>query len=324
MAEHLSERKDLDIDDYCIGYIRNIIETLECVADTVYDCDKIKIHIKKRRIRKMALNIKSKLGIFLAPQQLVTWYEYNNNVYRLCAIPKDLSKQIYTNLWDREVLSVLTSGTLSASGDFGLMKNKLGIDYMYSDKIAETSKKSLFDYKQNALIYIPEYIPFPNIKREGYIKAVTDEIDRLLKATYGHSLVLFTSYRLMEIVFNNISKNKYDYPFFIMGRGRIDALCDFKISGNGVLFASDAAGEGVDIVGDIIDLSHYLKKGKNAVELKLVNNLRNLLGPHHLEEGESYMVRPSSFIKGENIWNWNRTEPIAWNDGYCLMDETIE
>ena len=71
-------------------------------------------------------------------------------------------------------------------------------------------------------------------------------------------------------------------------------------------------------------MSHYLKKGKNAVELKLVNNLRNLLGPHHLEEGESYMVRPSSFIKGENIWNWNRTEPIAWNDGYCLMDETIE
>ena len=118
MAEHLSERKDLDIDDYCIGYIRNIIETLECVADTVYDCDKIKIHIKKRRIRKMALNIKSKLEIFLAPQQLVTWYEYNNNVYRLCAIPKDLSKQIYTNLWNREVLSVLTSGTLSANGDF--------------------------------------------------------------------------------------------------------------------------------------------------------------------------------------------------------------
>ena len=105
----------------------------------------------------MALNIKSKLEIFLAPQQLVTWYECNNNAYRLCAIPKDLSKQIYTNLWDREVLSVLTSGTLSANGDFGLMKNKLGIDYMYSDKIAETSKKSPFDYKQNALIYIPEY-----------------------------------------------------------------------------------------------------------------------------------------------------------------------
>ena len=301
MAEHLSERKDLDIDDYCIGYIRNIIETLECVADTVYDCDEIKIHIKKRRIRKMALNIKSKLEIFLAPQQLVTWYECNNNAYRLGAIPKDLSKQIYTNLWDREVLSVLTSGTLSANGDFGLMKNKLGIDYMYSDKIAETSKKSPFDYKQNALIYIPEYIPFPNIKREGYIKAVTNEIDRLLKATYGHSLVLFTSYRLMEIVFNNISKNKYDYPFFIMGRGRIDALCDFKISGNGVLFASDAAGEGVDIVGDTLSdlivvklpfaVPDPISKYEQSIMGGLDNYLKNINTPNMIIKLKQYVGR---------------------------------
>ena len=81
----------------------------------------------------------------------MTWYEYNNNVYRLCAIPKDLSKQIYTNLWNREVLSVLTSGTLSANGDFGLMKNKLGIDYMYSDKIAETSKMHLYTFPNISL-----------------------------------------------------------------------------------------------------------------------------------------------------------------------------
>ena len=37
-----------------------------------------------------------------------------------------------------------------------------------------------------------------------------------------------------------------------MGRGRIDALKDFKISGNGVLFASDSAGEGIDIAGDTL------------------------------------------------------------------------
>lgn len=250
--ERTPERRDADIDAYCISYTKSIIEMLECISETVYSCDEIKIHIKKRRIRKMSESIKNKLQTFLAPEQLVCWYEYNNNACNLCSIPKDLSKQIYTNLWNREVLSVLTSGTLSANGDFNLMKNKLGIDYLQTDKIAETSKKSPFNYKENALIYIPEYIPFPNVKREGYIRAVTNEIDRLLKATYGHSLVLFTSYRLMEIVFNTISKNNYDYPFFIMGRGRIDALKDFKISGNGVLFASDAAGEGVDIVGDTL------------------------------------------------------------------------
>lgn len=102
------------------------------------------------------------------------------------------------------------------------------------------------------LIYIPEYMPFPNIMDRLYIESVTAEIDRLLKVTYGHALVLFTSYRLMELVFNSISGNDYGYPLFIMGRGRIDALHEFKLSGNGVLFASDTAGEGIDIAGDTL------------------------------------------------------------------------
>lgn len=299
--ENIGERMDLSIDSYAIHYIGILIGILECICENVYACDEIRTHIKKCRIRKMALNIKNKLEFFLAPQQIVTWYEYNNNVYRLCAIPKDLSKQIYTNLWDREVISVLTSGTLSANGDFGLMKNKLGIDYLYDDKIAETSKKSPFDYKQNALIYIPEYIPFPNVKREEYIKAVTNEIDRLLKATYGHSLVLFTSYRLMEIVFNNISRNKYDYPFFIMGRGRIDALCDFKISGNGVLFASDAAGEGVDIVGDTLSnliivklpfaVPDPISKYEQSIMGGLDNYLKNVNTPNMIIKLKQYVGR---------------------------------
>lgn len=247
-----NERRDANIDTYAISYMKSIADTLESITDSVFFCPEIKLFVRKRRIRNMCESIKNKLQVFLEPDNLVCWCEYNNNIWSLCSIPKDLSKRIYTNLWDREVISILTSGTLSANNSFSLMKHRLGIDNVSADKIAETSKKSPFNYKENALIYIPEYIPFPNVKREGYIKAVTSEIDRLIKATYGHSLILFTSYRLMEIVFNAMSKNNYDYPLFIMGRGRIDALKDFKISGNGVLFASDAAGEGVDIVGDTL------------------------------------------------------------------------
>lgn len=299
--ENTTEHKDANIDAYAIGYMKEIIETLDDICEAVYACDEIKIYIKKQRIRKMAKNIKTKLQTFLFPEQLVCWYEYSNNACSLCAVPKDLSNMIYTNIWDREVLSILTSGTLSANGDFSLMKNKLGIDYLNEDKIAETSKKSPFDYKQNALIYIPEYIPFPNVKREGYVKAVVNEIDRLLKATYGHSLVLFTSYRLMEIVFNTISKNTYDYPLFIMGRGRIDALHEFKISGNGVLFASDAAGEGVDIVGDTLSnliivklpfaVPDPISKYEQSVMGGLDNYLKNINTPNMLIKLKQYVGR---------------------------------
>ena len=37
-----------------------------------------------------------------------------------------------------------------------------------------------------------------------------------------------------------------------MGKGRLDALDAFRKSGNGILCASDSAGEGIDLAGDIL------------------------------------------------------------------------
>ena len=37
-----------------------------------------------------------------------------------------------------------------------------------------------------------------------------------------------------------------------MGKGRLEAIREFRRSGNGVLLASDSAGEGIDLAGDIL------------------------------------------------------------------------
>lgn len=37
-----------------------------------------------------------------------------------------------------------------------------------------------------------------------------------------------------------------------MSKGRLDAISEYKASGNGVLFASDSCGEDIDIVGDVL------------------------------------------------------------------------
>lgn len=52
-----------------------------------------------------------------------------------------------------------------------------------------------------------------------------------------------------------------------------------------------------------VDLSEYLKAGKNEIELTLVNNLRNLLGPHHHVAGELLAVAPSHFYNKPAIFN---------------------
>jgi hypothetical protein len=62
-------------------------------------------------------------------------------------------------------------------------------------------------------------------------------------------------------------------------------------------------------------LEGVLAEGENRIEIELTGGLRNLLGPHHLEEGESYAVGPGSFFKEPNIWG-NR----PWNDDYCFVE----
>ena len=50
---------------------------------------------------------------------------------------------------------------------------------------------SPFDFLSNGLLYIPERMPFPNIRDDSYIQAVMAEILQIVSATYGHTLILF-------------------------------------------------------------------------------------------------------------------------------------
>jgi hypothetical protein len=67
------------------------------------------------------------------------------------------------------------------------------------------------------------------------------------------------------------------------------------------------------------NLEGLLQPGENIVEIELIGNLRNLLGPHHLEQGESYAVAPPSFFKEANVWGHQ-----PWNDDYCFVDFGVE
>ncbi len=62
------------------------------------------------------------------------------------------------------------------------------------------------------------------------------------------------------------------------------------------------------------ELDGFLVPGENEIELELTGGLRNLLGPHHLKEGESYAVGPGSFFKEPNIWG-----AAPWDDRYCFV-----
>lgn len=73
------------------------------------------------------------------------------------------------------------------------------------------------------------------------------------------------------------------------------------------------------------DLAGLLHPGVNRIEIKLTNSLRNMLGPHHLNEGESYAVGPFSFYKEDGVFakKWGGGI-VDWNANYCLVEFGID
>lgn len=69
-------------------------------------------------------------------------------------------------------------------------------------------------------------------------------------------------------------------------------------------------------------LNDFHAHGRTKVKFTIINNLRNLMGPHHLEEGESYFVGPFSFFQEDCIWNFGMKQ--LWNPDYCFVETSIE
>lgn len=212
-------------------------------------------------------NLKSRVAALRQHRDLVCWLERpdEESGFTLSTIPKNLDERLHQDIWSKGLPIILTSGTLSTSGrsltadSFDRAKKSLGISSLPATRIMETSQPSPFDYQQNALLYISNAVSFPNQQDKDYLRLVTDEVERLVRVSHGHAAVLFTSYKAMGQVFSMLKERNLPHPMFQMGRHDTAELEKFKTSGNGILFASGALWEGIDIPGDALSMLIIVK-----------------------------------------------------------------
>lgn len=67
-----------------------------------------------------------------------------------------------------------------------------------------------------------------------------------------------------------------------------------------------------------INISNLLNEGDNEIEITVTGNLRNLLGPFHLKDGENYWVAPAAFFHESPIWCKGLNQ--SWVDSYCFVE----
>lgn len=184
----------------------------------------------------------------------IRWVEVEQNKVLIKAIPKNIPQMLGKDIFRDDVSILLTSGTLSVGGDFSYIRSALGIEHI--KRVKEMYKVSPFNYYQNTLLYQAKDLPYPNPDDEQYIKAIADRILTLIQASYGHALVLFTSYEMMSKIYGLLKYEQLPFPLYILSKGKGSVLQNYRKSKNGVLLACGSMWEGVNFSGDL--LSHLV------------------------------------------------------------------
>ena len=164
-----------------------------------------------------------------------------------CAASNRVSRLLRSALWNTGEPTILTSGTLTAAGDFDHTEQLLGLA-AYAP-LRHFRAESPFNYRKKCLLYIPA-------RRAAAVpenQYLADQIVQLTAACHGHALVLFTSYRQMRNVYDALGE-RLTFPVFQAGRGQNRSIQQFRQSGNGVLFAAGSCWEGIDFPGDMVSL----------------------------------------------------------------------
>ena len=149
-------------------------------------------------------------------------------------------------LWSRAPAAVACSATLAVAGDLAVATRTLGV----ADP-ATLVAASPFDFRGNALLYVPRAVPQPS--SDGFQAAAERELVSLVDASRGRALVLCTSWRAVESFAAALAHLPYE--LLVQGDdvpGRLAAR--FRDEVASVLVATRTFFEGFDVPGESLSL----------------------------------------------------------------------
>ena len=202
--------------------------------------------------RRQLETLRGAVSLFSDPQSNMILYtaEDDDGGTMLCATVSNLTEQMRRILWRPEHAFVLASGTLAVGDDFHRFRSQAGL--LDGRRVTESVSLSPFDYRRNCLLYLPQ-LP-PSQRSETYYDELAEEITALIRAAWGHALVLFTSYAAMSAVKDRLRERELSFPLFTLGRNALHMTEQFRQTPGAVLLATGAAWEGFDFPGDCVSL----------------------------------------------------------------------
>lgn len=190
----------------------------------------------------------------------VYWFELpsrqDSDDSRLYAAPLDIAALLNERLYSRLRTAVFTSATLAVDRNFDYFNNRVGIKYVDKERVENLLLASPFNYDEQVLLMIPSYLVDP--KHPQYLPQIKSFFEKLIAESPRGTLALFTSYSMLNNVYNALKPTfmSENIPVFGQGidGGRHTIINQFKTIEKSFLFGTDSFWEGVDVPGKALEI----------------------------------------------------------------------
>ncbi|HEY2327431.1 MAG TPA: ATP-dependent DNA helicase [Gaiellaceae bacterium] len=196
-------------------------------------------------IGRRAISLAGQVEACLAPdeQERVVWAEPD----ALAWAPVDVARDLREKLWEDGPTAILVSATLTTGEDATFVRRRLGLEHA-----RETVVGSPYDFREQALLYIPREMPDP--RSDEFTTRAADEIVALLQASEGRALVLTSSYRALDAYREHV-RGRVPYDVLVQGEAPRERLLErFRDDVASVLLATSTFWQGVDVPGESLSL----------------------------------------------------------------------
>ncbi len=184
----------------------------------------------------------------------------------------DLAEKMRTVLFAPLRTTALCSATLCQGKDFSFVKRRLGLE---KETVSEAVAHSPFDYENRTFFAVANDIPEPTAR--DFTEKAIQAIARLVLASQGGALVLFTANEMLKEAYGSLIRNEELEDFSILRQGELGRsalLGRFTEENRAVLLGVDSFWEGVDVPGDALRLVIIVKLPFHALQDPLIEALQ--------------------------------------------------
>ncbi len=236
-------------------------EALDVLADRDAEAADLAVDLRAQvaRLREVC-----EAALFVLAQQeedCVYWLQRTTRergaYYSVHAAPVRIGEHIRRFLLDEKRCVIFTSATLRVGGSFDYVMERLGADELAAGHLSCVAVGSPFDYDRQSLVGVSTFLPDPGGRRDRtFDTELASFLIELLQCTRGRALVLFTSYSLLDAVYESIKEPLRRAGIMVLAQGhsgsREAVTSLFRTVESSVLLGTRSFWEGVDVAGEAL------------------------------------------------------------------------